>query len=680
MNQTIKYITAILLFLSLGGATAFAQDTISVAVKPNVAKDRIQLRWATTSPSAWYYTNKNGVVVERHTLMRNGGVLDTPETVVLTPTAIKPHPLNDWEQIAQSDNYAAIIAQALYGDNFEVSGGEKDISQIIALSQEQEQRYAMSMFAADMSYPAAVFAGWGFEDTTVREGERYLYRVIPVNPEANKVIMAGTAYVGLEDYQALPRPLELDAIWGNQSVMITWNSGLLQNYYTTYYLERSEDGKTFARVSDTPIANVNDNDRAFYNDVIENDKTYYYRLAGLTPFSEEGPYSDTIQGKGIAKLIYNPIVTGAMPDDNGLVTVSWDFDEKGNTELSSFELRRSDTDKGPFVPITSNINPSQRTTTYEKPFPENYLVIAAISKASDETISYPYLLQIEDTIPPAIPQDLEGYVDTTGVVHLTWTANVDSDILGYRIYRAQTEGEELVPMTDIAIKTTEYKDSIAINNLNSNIYYAITALDKRYNESEKCEIIVLEKPDVIPPSPPLITKCEATERGVLLEWVTGRESIKSYIISRYEKGKGFREFLKVISNPDVKTYLDSTAAGGVSYGYDVVAINKSFLESTPSPVMSVKAKGTTANAAINSFKAVRTTDGIQLKWDCKIPDIRTILIYRKEGDAPLMSWKEVEVWERELLDTTAKRNTAYEYLLVIKNNEGKPISAQTKTN
>lgn len=235
--------------------------------------------------------------------------------------------------------------------------------------------------------------------------------------------------------------------------MITWNSKLLDNYYTTYYLERSENGKTYNRVSETPIANVMESSRAFYNDVIENDKTYYYRLQGLSPFSQEGPYSDTIQGKGIAKLIYNPIITSAMPDDNRQVVVSWDFDEKGNDQLSSFELRRSDSDKGPFLPIVSNINPSQRATIYEKPLPENYLIIAAISKNRDETISYPHLLQMEDTIPPAIPQGLEGYVDTTGVVHLKWLANIDSDILGYRIYRGQTEGEELVPMTDVAIKT-----------------------------------------------------------------------------------------------------------------------------------------------------------------------------------------------------------------------------------
>ncbi|NDV70449.1 hypothetical protein D0T66_16230, partial [Dysgonomonas sp. 25] len=239
----MRYNKYILLFILLFCTTGlYSQDTIRVSVKANVAKDKIQLRWAVNSPSAWYYTNKHGITIERYTLMRGEGILDTPEKVVLTPSPLKPHPLDDWQHIAQKDNYAAIIAQALYGDDFEVSGGEKDISQIIALSQEQEQRYAMSMFAAEMSYEAALFAGWGFEDKTAVQGERYLYRIIPVSPDTQKTVEMGSAYVGLDDYRELPRPLELDAIWGNGSVMVTWNSRLLEQYYTAYHLEKSEDG------------------------------------------------------------------------------------------------------------------------------------------------------------------------------------------------------------------------------------------------------------------------------------------------------------------------------------------------------------------------------------------------------------------------------------------------------
>ncbi|NDV70031.1 fibronectin type III domain-containing protein [Dysgonomonas sp. 25] len=618
-------------------------------------------------------------MIERYTLMRGEGILDTPEKVILTPSPLKPHPLDDWQHIAQKDNYAAIIAQALYGDDFEVSGGEKDISQIIALSQEQEQRYAMSLFAAEMSYEAALFAGWGFEDKTAIQGERYLYRVIPVSPDTKKTVEMGSAYVGLDDYRELPRPLELDAIWGNGSVMVTWNSRLLEQYYTAYHLEKSEDGKTYRRISNTPLTNMMDGDRIFYTDSITNGKTYYYRVLGLTSFGEEGPLSDTIQGKGTSKLIYNPSILKAIPDENGKVHVTWDFNEQGNSHLTSFELRRGNTDKGPFQPVVSGISPESRTAVYEKPMPENYLVIAAIPKEGDEVVSFPYMLIMEDTIPPAIPVGLEGIVDTAGVVHLKWIANTDADILGYRIFRGQTEGEELIPLTDVAVITNEYSDTIDIYNLNAKVYYAVTALDKRYNQSELSEIAVLEKPDMIKPSAPFISKFESRERGVRLEWIPGREErLQGFYIYRAEKLDKESVTIHDIRNPLATTFLDSTVVGGTDYLYTIVSVNKTGITSDLSPEIAIKSKEAASGNKIDKFSARRTNNGISLKWQHKITGIRSVSIYRKEGESPYMLWKEAESWEREITDTTARRNTPYEYMLVIKTRTGIPIKAETK--
>lgn len=676
----VQYLKQLLLSIFLLiGMSVYGQDSIQVTVKANVQKDKIQLRWVVDSPSGWYYTNKHGVNIERYTLLRDGMALNAPEKVILTAEPLKPHPLDDWAKIALTDNYAAIIAQALYGDDFEISGGEKDISQIIALSQEQEQRYAMSMLAAELSYRAALFAGWAFDDTTAVRGEKYLYKIVPVNPDDKTIEDRGNAFVGLDDYQPLPRPIELDAVWGNQSVMITWNSGLLEQYYSAYYLERSEDGYKFNRTSQIPIINTTEGDVMFYTDTIANNKTYYYRLIGISSFGEESLPSDTIQGQGISKLIYNPSISFAMPDDNGKVEVAWSFDERGNNDISSFELRRGNTDKGPFTPVVKDIAPTSRSVFYETPEAENYLVIAAISKEGDETTSFPHMLIMEDSIPPAIPEGLTGYVDSVGVVHLKWNANTDKDLYGYRIFRAQTADEELVPLTDIAVKTNEYKDSININNLNRKVFYAVTALDKRYNQSEKSTVLELDKPDVIKPSAPFITKYEATEQGVLLEWVTGRDSIHTINIFRKEKAKESKDLIRTITDTKIRTYLDSSAVGGTNYAYSIVAVNKNLLESDPSLEVTVKAREATAKMKINSFVAEEADNGgVILKWQHSIPNLRSVEIYRKEGEQSFTRWKELEVWEKETLDNAVKRNTKYEYLLVIKNREGKVAQAQTK--
>ncbi|NDW11009.1 hypothetical protein D0T56_15265 [Dysgonomonas sp. 520] len=667
-----------------GGSISAQQDTVRIYLRPNVTKTSIQLRWTAGSPDAWYYTNKNGVTIERYTLMRGEAILDNPEKVVLTSTPLKPPVLNDWQHIAQTDMYAAIIAQALYGDDFEVSGGRKGIGEIIALSQEQEQRYAMSMYAADLSYQAALFAGWGYEDKTAVQGERYLYRVIPVNKDNKKHTEMASCYIGLDDYQELPQPLELDALFGNGSALITWNYQILLNYYNTYHIERSEDGKDFRRLNKSPLTNVTGGDRIFYTDSIQNDKTYYYRVIGLTPFGEESPVSDTIQGQGQSKLVHIPHITRVTPYDDGSVNIEWEFNEEGNGEIKHFRLERGDTDKGPYETIEDNISSDKRNTVYQEPLPANYLRIAAIPKreAEEPTYSFPRLLQMADSIPPSTPTGLMGEIDSLGIVRLTWDANAEADLLGYRIFKGQTAGEELIPLNDIAVRTNEFADTVSLYNLNAKAYYAVTALDQRYNQSEQSKTITLLKPLKVKPAPPYISGCEATDKGIILEWIPGNdETITSYSVWRREGENEEERMIATIENASIVNYTDSTVLSNTNYIYRIRSINSGKMESEPSPSAYAKSMVGESTSLIKKFSAKRGNKGVTLKWELSSREIQSISIYRKEAGASSILLKEItDIWTDEILDDKAKRNTTYEYTLVIKDIQGKQTHAQTKVN
>ena len=670
------------LFLSLSTGIQAQQDTIRLHLRSNVTQESIRLRWATDSPGAWYFINKNGVIIERYTLVRGDVILDTPEKVVLTPSPLKPPVLNAWKDIAGEDQYAAIIAQALYGKDFEVSGGRKGIGEIMALSQEQEQRYVLSMYAADLSFRAALFAGWGYEDKTAIKGERYLYRVVPVSKDAKKQIETASSYTSLDDYEELPRPLELDAIFGDKTVLVTWNYRLLLDYYNTYYIERSEDGKPFRRISPNPLINLTGGDRIFYTDSIQNDKTYCYRVIGLTPFGEEGPVSDTIQGKGQSRLIHIPHITRVTPYDNGSVGIEWEFNESGNKDIRCFQLERGDTDKGPYKVVVDNILPSQRKALYQEPLPENYLRIAAIPEEGkgEPTLSFPHLLQMADSIPPAVPAGLKGETDTLGVVRLTWDANTEPDLLGYRIFRGQTEGEELIPLNDIAVRINEFTDTVSLYNLNAKVYYSITSIDRRYNQSVQCEPITLIKPLKVKPAPPYILNSEAFEEGIKLEWIPGNdETITSYSIWRGEDENEAMEKIMLIEDASVVNYTDTTVLRNTTYRYEVRSINSGNIESDPSPAVYVKSKESESTPLIKKFSAKKSDKGILLKWELSSKEIQSVSIYRGEAESSSLL-REVNIWDNEMLDNKIKRDTTYEYTLVVKDLQGKVIHTQTKVN
>lgn len=663
----------ILLTYLITSVTVYAQDSLRINVIANVKKDTIQLRWAVNTPMAWKLGNQYGYRLERYTIVRNNEILSKAEKTVLV-SVLKPQPQNSWESLANKNNYAAVIAQALFGEKFQLTGDDaKGVSKFIALAQELEQRFMISMYAADMCYPAARLAGWGYDDVSAKPGERYLYRVIPLTPEKVSKIEMGSAYVSLNEYQPLPQPQELTGIYGDKSVMLTWNYGVLSKTYISYYVEKSHDGKTFTRLSDIPLTNMNTRDgklseRMFYIDsVANNNSTVYYRVRGVTSFSETGPPSDIISGKGVDKLIYVPHINRAVPTDANHVDIDWEFDERGNDIIKGFELWRADNDKGPFKTVVKDIVPGTRSVSFDSLKATNYFVIAALPHHGEPTLSFPVLVQPVDTIPPVIPTGLTGVVDSLGIVTLSWNKNTDKDILGYRVYRAQNKNEELIPLTDVAIRDNTYRDTIEVRNLNSKIYYAVTALDQRYNQSAKSSIAVLDKPELVPPSAPLITNYRVTPGGVLLQWETGgEESIASIKIYRTEKLLNDETAIKEISNRSIREYIDSTALSNQIYKYYIKAFTSKGLSSDPSPLITVKTstqKVTAGTITLFTGKMNWRTNQIELKWEHDVKDVKQFEIYRGEAGSSVSLWKVVKGYDKAFVDIEAQPGHKYEYII-----------------
>ncbi len=674
MKSSLKKYSLLLLLVFTTGYSVVAQDASGIGVRANVKEGLIQLRWAVNTPMAWKQSNKFGFTVERYTVVRNGEILNQPEKVLITTSPVKPQPLDNWQALATTNNFAAVIAQALYGQDFKLSDEDsKGISKLIALAQELEQRYLVSMYAADLCYPAALMAGWGFEDKTVKKGERYLYRVISAVPEKTLKIEMGSVYISLNDVTTLPQPQELVAVFGDKSVLLAWNYGILNSVYNAYFLEKSLDGKTFKRLSDTPLVNMNSKDgksaeRMFYTDSLkDNTSTAYYRLIGINAFSEEGPPSDVVKGEGKNKLIYVPHIQRAVPDKDGVLTVEWEFDERGNEQLKEFELQRSDNVKGPYVSVLKNISPDKRATTYDSLLASNYFVIAAVPKEGEPVLSFPVLVQPSDTIPPSAPTGLKGIVDSLGVVRLSWTPNKENDIYGYRIYRAQTLGEELIPLTDNAVLKNVWVDTVDVRNLNSKIYYAVTALDKRYNQSDKSATAILQKPELVPPSTPLFTGYKLVGNGIMLEWATGgEENLASVQLYRIERGDKAMKLLKSFTDQTIKSFKDSIVLADKFYSYSMITVTTGGLQSAPSPAVTVQAPAHAGEQGkITSFTAKfnRKKQQVDLAWKNTVADVKQLEIYRNEGGKGFTLLKTVKGYELMETDKDVKVGIQYEYMI-----------------
>jgi uncharacterized protein len=293
-------------------ATVFSQSLPSeIKIKASIQKDKILIRWAITNPIEWQKANKTGYIITKYVMKRGKTVLLKPEKIELTKTPLLPANVEKWTEIIGKDNYAAIIAQSLFGESFKVSDTkESNISKIVNTAEEIQQRHSFGLFAAEQSFEGAKLAGWAFEDINVKPDELYLYQISVVN---NKKIKPASVAVSLSEFEELPKIKDFTAFGDDKKVLLLWDYKLYQNLYTAYKIERSIDGINYDYITKTPIiqmsATQKEQKRMYYADTIQNNIKYQYRIHGITSFGEIGPVSDAISTEGVAAVFYTPRIT-----------------------------------------------------------------------------------------------------------------------------------------------------------------------------------------------------------------------------------------------------------------------------------------------------------------------------------------------------------------------------------
>lgn len=669
-----------LYFAATAPLSAQRKDSSKILVKASAQEHGIKLRWAVNTARAWKLSNQYGFEITRYTVIRNGKLLAKPESKVLNSLPLKPRPLNDWENIVQHDQYAAVIAQALFGKDFEVSGGGNNgIARIMAQSEEQEQRFALSLYAADNSFDAALMAGWGWEDRTARPDEKYLYRIRSLVPPARLLIDSSGAFIGMQDHEALPVPGDVGAIFGDKHVVLSWDYSILQRYYTSWIVERSKDGgRHFERATAMPVTNFNEKEKKasprmyFIDSLADNNTIYQYRIRGISSFGETGPPSAFVTGKGKHMLLYTPNIRSNQVNETGKMTLTWEFEAAGNTLIKGFALNQASRANGPYKTVLTNIAPDQRSLEYDKLMPSNYFTITAIAREGESGTSFPVLVQPVDSIPPAPPAGLTGSIDSNGVVTLSWRANTESDLLGYKIFRASHIGEELSPLVDTVFFRNGFRDSVIITSLNNRVYYAVTALDQRYNQSGFSAVLEIKKPDLIPPSSPIFSGYRVEKGKVMLTWVNSHdEDVAAHLLYRENHTDSSGKWALVQSfRNGAQSYTDLTATGGQTYSYLILAKDSSGLESPPAQPLTVTIPADPHSVAVKTLNATanRTDRYIELFWKDDSDGVTEYQLYKAVEGQPLTLWKIVPAGARRITDESLKVNTTYEYGIRVVNN------------
>ncbi|MGK7391632.1 MAG: fibronectin type III domain-containing protein [Candidatus Cyclobacteriaceae bacterium M2_1C_046] len=640
-------------------------QTASIEIIGKLNGDSVTLRWAPSNAIAWKLGNKYGYNIYRYSLRSVSDSLITEKQLIAT--GVKPLPYDDWEPLVKNDKYAAIAAQALYGESFEVTNPGANPMAFMDQMNEQESRFGFSLYAADLSARVASAMGLRLLDKLPNKDLKWVYRVELMENPTNYTVTSSTILIDPNEKTTLVPPDGLKAEFGDYRVQLSWASLYDYGSYIAYIIERSDDGgKTYKKRSEIPMAIVSKKNRqrkrTYYFDSLEvNYKPYYYRIKGITPFGETGPPSTPVFGAGLGSAGgATAAIDSSAINLQGNPYIQWAFPEGKKQNLLGFKIGRSSKARGPFNDISELINVDQKYFIDIYPDPVNYYVVKAIGRDSITTESMPVLVQLLDSIPPAIPAGLKGVVDTTGVVTLNWKPNQEPDVAGYRVFRSNSLEEEFVQVTIAPVEFSDYIDKVSLETLTEEIYYKIIAIDNHDNPSEYSPPVKLQRPDKIAPVAPVFTKWRSDEAGIYLEWIksTSRDVVETVLVRSNDKGE--KKQIRLLAGQEQLQDLDIIA--GETYSYRLSAIDDAGLRSDAS-LLEIQAYDDGIQPIINVFKgkADRDKRRIMLSWEYKQNGVERFLIYRKKGEEPMRLMKAVNGDQQSFLDYNISINNFYSY-------------------
>jgi fibronectin type 3 domain-containing protein len=320
------------------------------------------------------------------------------------------------------------------------------------------------------------------------------------------------------------------------------------------------------------------------------------------------------------------VATDSSPEG---VSLTWEMEETDNVD--GFRIYRSKKFKDNYEILADSLSVIQHSFLDQSPLPTGYYRLQAYNSDENSPLSTPKMVQIIDSIPPAVPTGLKAKADSLGHVYLKWKANADSDVLGYRIFRANARHEEFSQLTGSTVLTNNYTDSINIKTLSKKVYYKILAVDQRQNWSGFSEILEVKRPDVVPPASPLITSINSTSDGIELEWnKSPGDDVMWQLIYRNKEGSHDWELIEKLT-AEATTFKDSLVTPDVLYRYLVMAVDSAGNESKPGKAVGGRMPASKLEVVKNlDVMYDKNEKAAKLQWTYQRDDV-VFMIYRKKN-------------------------------------------------
>lgn len=682
--KRIKFIIFFLCSLCVGSAVAQSGD-YSIDLYTYNAGSYVALRWYPQNADILRHAKESGFVVQRRT---------AGSSVWSDIFSGKPAPYEKFDAMSENNDQYMMIGFILYQEELEKKFSTDSIkSQMKADSiyfdmskykdpKIQDYLYKLGLVTCEFDLEIAQAVCLYYKDEKVTPHTTYDYRVLL--GDGKYAEKAKVARVDMDNLSQLPPLKGLESETAGEMVRFKWSVADNKRSYSGYILERSVDGVKYSRVNEDPIVYTytgeSSKDLCLAGDSLpECDKTYHYRICGITPFGINGPYSNVVKVSNECEYLVEVKIDDVNVNEKNVGEIKWTVANPKNQTIRGFHVQRVDKmnfDAKTKSPIFQNITPkmlSGKTRSYKDKnthLTNYYRVVAYGEKDGQRSVSNVVFRHQVDSIPPSAPTGLSGTIDSTGVVRLTWNKNPESDVMGYRVFRANNPNVDFLSCSDTILPKNSFSDTLSLGTLTNDVYYKVMAIDLNYNQSSLSGMAHLVKPDTIAPAKAVFTNIKQNEKNLfVLKWINSSSSdLQRVELYRKTTSQGEWKRLMSWSRPNlVEEFTDTTTTfKGEKVFYNLVSYdasnNQSITEGAPVKSHVVRTDGITDVRVEKNYKK----GGILISWKNASNLIDAIHIFKiEDGSAPKLVGSFLP--ERtSFFDDNVFKGKRYKYLIQLK--------------
>ena len=490
------------------------------------------------------------------------------------------------------------------------------------------------MLKSLQSLPFARYLGVTYADAQVAVGQTYRYRVCRV-AKGREAELEVTAPVTVAPFAPDAPPDSVRIFPKDGVVNLSWRPDPARFWGVNIYRSSAADS-AYRLVNELPLVASTrpgpDGKEGYaaelYADAtVSNAMIYRYCLAGIDFFGRETRWSLPAEARPADKTppMFPDRLAGEA--DKLRVDITWS-NRRQSDDMWGYYVYRGTSYYKPFERVSRRLPAADSAYADTVPGPGSYYYyVAAVDFAENEGKSVKISVEVPDVFPPEKPRVTSVTADS-GCITIAWRRNAESDLMGYRLYRAANgaSSSAYVPINPAPLTDTVFTDRLPFVAKNY-FYYRLYAIDKAYNQSAPADVAYARMPDVAPPQQPFIRQVRQEENALVVEWIPNSDSdLMEYHLYRFEAEKDASQAVQLNAAPlnaRVFRFTDRFPAPNVLYKYYLTATDSSGNVSAPSGYyggMLVAEEGSAVSVKSLKAKYSRRKNTVALTWKLELND------------------------------------------------------------